>query len=251
MNYTFQVAYLNTIRPKKVIPKNLLQEIENNKNIANLVSVLKEFKYTKIFLFSVPEISILDATNFENVLLTELYESLDLISSLLLNNHKWFIEFLKFFINPTEIYSSNFVLFFEHYNKLFLKIKSNLCKKLFNLITDFENIKLFISYVITQRTHQELIFIPFGSIDEKKLKQLFPSIESLNKFLNFSLYPKTKVSEKLQKESINFYFNLYLEELIWQSRFYYFTIEPIVFYFFEKLIETQRLKKVYYTIKTV
>ncbi len=58
MNYTFQVAYLNTIRNKKIIPKNILQEIETNKNLSSLISALKEYKYNKIFSLSNPELEI-------------------------------------------------------------------------------------------------------------------------------------------------------------------------------------------------
>jgi len=251
MNYTFQVAYLNTIRAKKVIPKNILQELENNKNISNLVSVLKEYKYNKIFSFAMPEVSILNRTSFEDVLQTELKESLELIDSLLLPKHKWFTNFFLFFLNPAEVYSTNFVSFFKHYNKLFNQLGSILCKNLFTLIVDFENIKLFLSYITIQKSPQELVFIPYGSIDEKKLKQIFPSVENLNKYLYYSLYPKTKVSVQPQDENFNFYFNYYLEELVWQSKFFYFTIEPIIFYFFEKLIEIQELKRIYYIIKEV
>lgn len=250
MNYTFQVAYLNTIRQKKVIPKNVIQEIENNKSFTYLISVLKEYKYSKIFSFTPPEISIFESTNFEDVLQTELKETIELISSLLLEKHIWLTNWLRFFINSTEIYSTNFISFFAQYNKLFDKLGSYLCKKLFNLVVDFENIKLFLSYVVLQKPLQELIFIPFGNIDEKKLKQLYPSIENLNKHLYYSFYPKTKVSVQLQDENFNFYFNYYLEELIWESKFFYFTIEPIVFYFFEKFVETQKLKRIYYTIKS-
>jgi vacuolar-type H+-ATPase subunit C/Vma6 len=251
MKYTFQVAYINTIRAKKIIPKTILQELENNKNISNLVSVLKEYKYNKIFSFTTPEVSILNRTNFEDILQTELKESLELIDSLLLPKHKWFINFFLFFLNPVEVYSTNFVSFFEHYNKLFNQLGSTLCKKLFTLIVDFENIKLFLSYITIQKSIQELVFIPYGSMDEKKFRQIFPSVENLNKYLYYSSYPKTKVSVLPQDENFNFYFNYYLEELVGQSKFFYFTIEPIIFYFFEKLIEIQELKRIYYIIKEI
>jgi vacuolar-type H+-ATPase subunit C/Vma6 len=249
MNYIFQVAYLNTIKQKKLIPKNVIQEIENNKNFTYLISVLKEYKYNKIFSFTTSEIAIIKPTNFEDVLQTELKESLELIDSLLLPKHKWFTNFFLFFLNPAEVYSTNFVSFFEHYNKLFNQLGSNLCKNLFTLIVDFENIKLFLSYTTIQKSPQELVFIPYGSIDEKKFRQIFPYVENLNKYLYYLSYPKTKVSVLPQDENFNFYFNYYLEELVWQSKFFYFTIEPIIFYFFEKFVEIQNLKKIYYNIK--
>ena len=219
--------------------------------MTHFVSILKEYKYNKIFSFATAEKSILDTTKFESVLQDELNESLSLISSLLFIEHRWVIEWLTSFLNPTTIYSKDLFSFFSYYNKLFIQLDSSLCRKLFSVIIDFENIKLFLSYVILQKSINELSFIPYGYIDIYKLKQLFPSVENLNKYLIYSMYPKTKVSANLQEQNFNFYFDYYLEELIWQSKFFYFTIEPIIFYFFEKLIEIQKLKKIYYTIKNL
>jgi vacuolar-type H+-ATPase subunit C/Vma6 len=248
MNYTFQVAYLNTIRNKKIIPKNILQEIETNKNLSSLISALKEYKYNKIFPLSNPELEIQNATNFESVLYAELKETIDFINTLLYEKHKWLTQIMEYFCTSLDFKDINsVVLFFENQYNLSKKLNSSFCEKFIKTIIDFENIKIFLSFLKIEKTPTE--FISNGNIQKSKFNELFPSVEELNKYLQLTFYPKIKIEPDLQNENLYFKFNYYLEELISQSKFFYFTIEPIIFYFFEKLIETQKLKKIYYEIK--
>lgn len=250
MNYSFQVSYLNTLRQKKIIPYNVLEEIQSNKSLSSIVSLLKEYKYNRIFSFSNPEKEIYNATNFELVLETEIKETLDLLSGLLLDKHKFLILWFKYFYSNNFENLDSIIIFFKNHFVLFKKLNSVFCEKLLQLTIDFENIKLFLYYteVHTQFT-QEIKFIPEGNIKEYSLKDCFPSIENLNKYIINTFYQKIKLSTQPQKENLNYYFNEYLKDFIWESKFYYFTIEPIITYFFEKLIETQKLKEIYYNIK--
>lgn len=245
MNYTYHVAYLNTIRAKKVIPDYVFQELELSKSLSSLISVFKEYKYEKIFTLHNPELELYNSVNFETIINEELSNSIALINSLLLPPDKWISQWIqKFFLTFTAKAEelSRFVNNFQQLN-------SSLCLELLKLIIDFENIKLFLSYTIYEEAVDEKNFIPSGNINVKKFKEFFPSVESLTKFLNSTYYPEIKLSSSLQKENFDFYFYIYLEKLVYKSKSYYFTIEPIVFYFFEKLIETQKLRKVYYSIK--
>lgn len=244
MNYTYQVAYLNTIRTKKVIPKNVLQELATNKNIVSLISVLKEYRYDRIFSLPNPEIDLYDATLFETVVSAELEYTVSLIDSLLLDNDKWLVEWFSYFY-PKNIT----VATFDRYIDKFQNLHSMLCNRLLKLVIDFENIKLFLSYINSSSADTTMNFLSGGNIHPSKFKDVFPSLETLVNILNFTFYPKIKLTTSPVKENFNFYFNLYLEELVWESRFYFFTIEPVVFYFFEKLLETQKLKEIYYELK--
>ncbi len=251
MNYTFQVAYLNTFRQKKIIPKNILEELKLTKNLSSLVSVLKEYKYSKIFSFNDIEKEIYDSVNFESLLEKEIIETLNLTSELLLNKHKVLIPWLKYFYSRNFENINSVILFFNKYFLVFKKLNSKICENIFKLTIDFENIKLFLYYtqIFINTSTQQLYFLQYGNIKEYVFKDSFPSIETLNKYITTTFYQKIKLSPQPIKENLNYYFNQYLQEFIWQSKFYYFTIEPIIAYFFEKLIETQELKEIYYNIK--
>ncbi|MFN3550686.1 MAG: V-type ATPase subunit [Endomicrobiia bacterium] len=251
MNYTFQVAYLNALRQKKIIPKNILEELKLTKNLSSLVSVLKEYKYNKIFSFTKIEEEIFDSVNFESVLEEEINDTLNLLSNLLLNEHKILIPWLKYFYSKNFENIDSIMLFFSKYFLVLKKLNSKICENIFKLTIDFENIKLFLYYtqVSTNTSAQQLYFFPYGNIKEYIFKDSFPSIETLNKYITTTFYQKINLSTQPIKENLNYYFNQYLQEFIWQSKFYYFTIEPIIAYFFEKLIETQQLKEIYYNTK--
>ncbi|MCS7227507.1 MAG: V-type ATPase subunit [Endomicrobia bacterium] len=246
MNYTYQVAYLNTLRVKKIIPATTLQELESTKNMLSLISALKEYKYDKIFSFTSPDTQIYDATLFESIIQQELNYTLSIIDTLLFQKDKWLVEWLSYFL----FYSENKNFFdFNKYIPLFNGLGSELCKKLLKLVIDFENIKLFLSYILLKKSSvEELKFISCGNIPDWKFKELFPSIDTLTKYLTTTFYPHIKISTSPEKINFNFYFKYYLSNLIWESKLYFFTIEPIVFYF-EKLLETQKLKEIYYDIK--
>ncbi|MCX7910950.1 MAG: hypothetical protein N2505_05160 [Endomicrobia bacterium] len=248
MNYSFQVAYLNAIRQKKLIPEYILEDISVKKNFSSLFSLFKEYNF-KVANFS--DNDLLDAYNFELVIKNELEDTLVLINSLLYSQHSWLVDWIKsYFIEKKFSNIEELILFFENSYTNFKKFNSKLIEDLINLIVDFENIKLFLSYSLkAEVSAPNLKFLRFGRIDDILLKKLFPSLESLSSYLSYTYYPKLKLTIQPMKENINYYFNYYLKELIWQSKFYYFTIEPIIFYFFEKLIESQKLKEIYYEIK--
>lgn len=251
MSYSFQVAYLNTFRTKKIIPQVTLQEIILNKNLSMLISVLKDYHYRKIFDLKNLEVDILDASKFEEIINQELIDTLDTINNLLKEKDKHVIGLLKYFTdtNTNQSYDELFQ-FFKKYTIQFKNLNSNLCIQLLKLIVDFENIKLFLSYILTKSP--DVKFLPYGNIKYSILKEIFPSIESLNKVASVIYYPtEIKLSIELQQRNFNYYFTYYLQQLSWKSRFCYFTVEPIIFYFFEKLIETWYLKRAYYSIKEI
>lgn len=245
MNYLFEVAYINSLRPKKIVPEKTFYELENNKSFAAIISVLKEFNYKKIFEI----IDIRDAYLFESVIITELNDTLELLNSLFKERHKWLTEwFKKFFL---FIKKEDIVSYFIDYFDKFMSLNSKLCQRLLKLIIDFENIKLFLSYtVVSEQKDVEKKFIPYGNLDHKILSRVYPSIDLLNKQLAV-VYPafRVEVTTDAKKENYEYFFRQYLNMLIWESKFYYATLEPLVFYFFEKLVETQRIKQIYYDIK--
>ncbi len=248
--YSFQVAYLNALRVKKVIPNNILQEINSNKNLSMLVSVLKDYNYRKIFDLKNTDQEILDSAKFESILEQELNDTLETINGLIKEKDKFIIEILTYFFNTELDTYEKIVLFFKQYKPKIEKLNSTLCCQLLKLIIDFENIKLFLSYIILGT--KSVKFIPDGNINPLVLKEIFPSVENLNKVFSVVYYsPAIKVSIEPQNKNFNYYFIYYLQQLVWESKFYYFTIEPIIFYFFEKFIEVQYLKKIYYSIKGV
>ncbi len=249
MSYSFQVAYLNTLRVKKVIPQTILQEIISNKNLSMLVSTLKDYHYRKIFDLKNLEVDILDASKFEEIINQELDDTLDTIENLLKEKDKYVIGLLRYFndSNTKQSYDELFQ-FFKKYTIQFKNLNSNLCVQLLKLIVDFENIKLFLLYMFTKAT--DVKFLPYGNIKHYMLKEIFPSIESLNKIVSVIYYsPEIKLSIELQQKNFNYYFTYYLQQISWKSKFCYFTIEPIIFYFFEKLFEAHYLKQAYYSIK--
>ncbi|MCS7151811.1 MAG: V-type ATPase subunit [Endomicrobia bacterium] len=249
MNYTYQVAYLNAVKTKKIIPYQVLQDAEANKNFQTLISLLKDYKYNGFSLFNNPEVDIRASENFESIVFSELQSTTSLISKLLYDEHKWLVSWMQYFFSFKDTQElSDIIIFHKNYSQKFQSLHSILCTKLVKLIIDFENIQLFISYLILNKT-DNLMFIPEGNIKEAKLKDCFPQIESLNTYLNTTFYPQIKLSPNLQKDNFYAYLDYYLYQLISESKFYYFTIEPIIFFFFEKLLETRRLKRIYYGIK--
>lgn len=248
MNYSFQVAYLNTIRPKKLIPENIIQDLYNNKSFSSLVSIIKEYNYN---ISNFKETELLNAYNFESIITNELLDTLNLIDTLLYENHRWIVDWLKnYFIDNNFTGIKVLISFLENSYLKFKKLNSKLLEELINLVIDFENIKIFLSYSLLKDVSlKDIKFIKFGSFSELLLKELSFSVDNLNNILSFSKYHKLKVYSQPVKENFHYYLNHYLKELSWKSKFCYFTIEPIVFYFLDKLFETQRIKEIYYDIK--
>ncbi|MEN3013521.1 MAG: hypothetical protein ABDH23_02760 [Endomicrobiia bacterium] len=249
MNYSFQVAYINTLRQKKIIPEGLLIDLASNKNFSSFVALLKEYGY--LLNLDLSSEKLLDGYNFESVIKKHLDETLYFIDSLFYPDHRWITDCLKnYFLENKFNSQEDLNSFFKSIYFSFKKLNSNLLNNLVNLIVEFENIKLFMSYTLVENiSSKELRFINLGRISEILLKELFPSIEALNIYLSNTYYPYIKLTTQPATENFNYYFIYYLKELIWQSRFYYFTIEPLVFYFLEKFVETQKLKEIYYDIK--
>lgn len=245
MNYTYQVAYLNTVKVKKLIPLQVLQEVDTSKNLSTLMSLLKEYKYPEITSFT--NVNFLSAENFENVIYSELDNTVKFISQLLFDNDQWIINWFKYFFVPKEFNSiEDIINFYQNYTVLFQNLNSDFCFKLLRLVIDFENIKLFLTYVVTGQKDY-LKFIPEGNIQVTKFEECYPQVEILNNYVASIFYPLVKLN--MQQENIEDYFYTYLSNILWTSKFYYFTIEPIVSYFFEKLIETRLVKKIYYNTK--
>lgn len=257
MDYTYQVARLNAIRSYKLIPDVVLQDIKD-KSIPELLAVLKEYKYNKIFTISHPEEKIYDTEIFESILTSELDETVLLIDSLLYSEHKWltvwFKNFYLYLIISLEK-NTNFdiqrQIWFSTYEEKIKKLKSILVEEMFKFLVDFENIKLFYSYIISEEYtgSEKPVFLPGGKICKERFIDIFPSLEQLTKYLQWTDYAGLRLDLEEKHKPLYFYWIEILKKLVDKAKYYFFTIEPLVCYFFEKYIEIQQLKKIYFGLK--
>ncbi len=252
MKYIYEVARLNAIKAYKLVPENVIEEIQKG-NISVLVSVLKEYKYRKIFSLSNPEEEIKDAKVFDSVVVGEIEDTINLVDSLLHKEDRWFTRWAKeysfssFLEYKTEEKNLGFVRrkVFDFYYKKFVELKSKLVLDIYRFIIDFENIKLFVVSSLFNTDVNKIGFLYGGKIQLNKFQEFFPSLDKLQKYLEFSEYSGIKIGFDIEP-GIYYYENNILKHYLQQAKYYFFSIEPLICYFFEKLLEIRRLRHIYF-----
>ncbi len=251
MNYIHSVARLNAIRNYKIIPKQKLNEIENS-GLNALIELLKDYKYTIVTQYNEKEI--LKLENFDKIMTTELEETLSILSNLLNSRHRWIINWLKsFFVmeikNNEDFENINLDIerkkqFLEYFSKI-KRLNSKIVEEIFKSIVDFENIKIFLSakMIYTMQEANKIDFLPGGTVEIQKFLISYPDETLLEKELsntyvgiNLNIFNETNFYE---------YLHNIIKKLTGKTLYKFFTIEPLIAYFFDKLLEVRKIKELY------
>ena len=248
MEYIHENAKLNAIRNYKIIPVSKLQEAENV-GLSRLYELLKEYKYTKILSLKEAEIDLFKSV--EESVMFELQETIILITKFLRSKDKWIIQLLKFFYIDNLQLTNNEMFNFDlqriiKFKSFLLKIeeaRNKHIKTLLRTLIDFENIKIFLSYrTISEIENVEQIqFLDGGNLKTKNFVKIFPDVEMLKKEVN-KIYPKIDFAD-----TTNFYLVMEneIKKIFFRYKNYFFTIEPLLIYFFEKFFEVQKIKNIF------